>query len=210
MSTVNRTKAGGDKPARASRTPVQARSRATVEAILAGTGQVLSSRGYAKATTNHIAEAAGVSIGSFYQYFADKDAAVAAFAEHYATETLAFAWEHVDDGRGEVSPVAAWLDALLARACEDTSLVRVLFYEVPYTWSLPGVKAAIAGAIEVVERLAGEALGEGDRRHDRAYVILKAAIAVVTDLAADPDLRQRRSSVVAELAAMIDAYLAAG
>jgi AcrR family transcriptional regulator len=198
-----------ERPAatRVVRTPVQARSRATVEAILGGTARVLASRGYAKASTNHIAEAAGVSIGSFYQYFADKDAAVAACAEHYAHETLAFAWEHVDDGLPQRSPIACWLDALLARACENESLVRVLFHEVPYTWTLPGVRDAMAGALAVVERLAGDALTASDRRHDGAYVILRAAVSVITDVAADPDLRPRRSAIVDELARMIDAYL---
>jgi AcrR family transcriptional regulator len=197
-----------EKPA--ARTPVQARSRATVDAILQGTAKVLAERGYAKATTNHIAEAAGVSIGSFYQYFADKDAAVAAYVDHYSAETLAFAWAHIADGHEQRSPVAAWLHALLERTCEDEALVRVLFWEVPFTWSLPSVRAALAGAVEVVESLAGEALGEDEAaRHDRAYVILKSAVAVVTDVAADPELRSRRVSIVDELARMIDAYLVA-
>jgi AcrR family transcriptional regulator len=204
MSRAERVK----KPT--SRTPVQARSRATVEAIIEGTAKVLSERGYAKATTNHIAEAAGVSIGSLYQYFADKDAAVAACIDQYAAETLAFAWAHVDDGvREGRPPVAAWLHAMLERTCEDEALVRVMFFEVPFTWSLPSVTAALAGAVEVVESLAGEALGEGEVRHDRAYVILKSAVAVITDAAADPQLRARRESIVDELARMIDAYLAA-
>jgi AcrR family transcriptional regulator len=189
------------------RTPVQARSRATVEAILGGTARVLASRGYAKATTNHIAEAAGVSIGSFYQYFADKDAAVAAYAESYAQETLAYAWEHADDALPQRSPVAAWLDALLARACENESLVRVLFQEVPYTWALPGVRNAMTGALAVVERLGGDALAASDHPDDGAYVILRAAVSVITEIAADPDLRPRRAGIVDELSRMIDAYL---
>jgi AcrR family transcriptional regulator len=194
------------KPERPVRTPTQARSRATVEAIIGGTARVLASRGYAKATTNHIAEAAGVSIGSFYQYFADKDAAVGACAEQYAAESLAFAWEHVHDS--DSSPVGAWLNAIMARASEQETLVRVLFQEVPYTWSLPGVRDAMGAAVEVIERLGGDALA-GDRRHDRAYVILRAAVAVTTDAVANTELKQRRASIVAELTRMIEAYLSA-
>lgn len=208
MSTrIPSTRRGAVK--RAVRTPAQDRSRATVEAILGGTGRVLASRGYAKATTNHIAETAGVSIGSFYQYFSDKDAAVAAYAERYARDTLAFAWDHVDDVSPSGGVVQAWLDALLARACANESLVRVLFQEVPFTWSLPGVRDAMTGALAVIERLGGEALADSDRQHGRAYVILKAAVAVITDVAADPDLRLRRPIIVEELGRMINAYLAA-
>jgi AcrR family transcriptional regulator len=184
------------------RIPRQARSKATVEAIIGGTARVLASRGYAKATTNHIAEAAGVSIGSFYQYFADKDAAVSACAEQFASESLAFAWEHVDDGGS--SPIGAWLDAVMDRATDQETLVRVLFQEVPYTWSLPGVRDAMAAAVAVIERLGGPAVAGNP---DRAYVILRSAVAVTTDAVANPDLKKRRKGIVAELTRMIEAYL---
>ncbi|MCU1449032.1 MAG: Transcriptional regulator, TetR family protein [Acidimicrobiales bacterium] len=201
-----------DGAARRVRTPMQARSRATVEAILGGTARVLASRGYAKATTNHIADAAGVSIGSFYQYFADKDAAIAAFAEQYARETLAFAWDHVDAGRakgsGGGSPASAWLMAMLSRASENEALVRALFQEVPYTWSLPAFREAMDGALDVVARVGGDAAVDDDQLRDRAYVILKAAVAVIIDVVLDTNLRARRESIVSELARMIDAYLA--
>ena len=63
--------AGSRKPAR--RKARQARSQETVAAILEGSAQVLLEVGYARATTNRIAERAGVSVGSIYQYFDDKD-----------------------------------------------------------------------------------------------------------------------------------------
>ena len=59
------------KPAR--RKAKQARSQETVAAILEGAAQVLLREGYARATTNRIAERAGVSVGSIYQYFDGKD-----------------------------------------------------------------------------------------------------------------------------------------
>ena len=52
--------------------PRQARSRATVEAILQAGARILSEEGWAGFTTNRIADIAGVSIGSLYQYFPDK------------------------------------------------------------------------------------------------------------------------------------------
>lgn len=61
--------------------PSQDRSRFTVEAILVATERVLAEHGVAGATTNRIAEVAGVSIGSLYQYFPNKDALVAQVRE---------------------------------------------------------------------------------------------------------------------------------
>lgn len=63
--------------------PKQARARATVEAILEATARVLVEEGYESATTGRIAEVAGVSIGSLYQYFPTKDALVLALLERH-------------------------------------------------------------------------------------------------------------------------------
>src|SRR5262249_36323917 len=59
------------------KTPQQDRSRATVEALLEATADILSRDGYAKLTTNRIADRAGVNIASLYQYFPGKEAIVA-------------------------------------------------------------------------------------------------------------------------------------
>ena len=58
--------------------PKQARARATRDAIVAAAAQLLASLGYGRATTNAIAHRAGVSIGSLYEYFPNKDAIVSA------------------------------------------------------------------------------------------------------------------------------------
>lgn len=64
--------------------PTQARARRTVEAILEAAAQVFEAQGYARATTDRIAERAGVSIGSLYQYFPDKDSILAVLSERHA------------------------------------------------------------------------------------------------------------------------------
>ena len=56
------------------KTPKQRRSREMVERLLDATAITLAERGLDDTTTNHIAEKAGVSIGSLYQYFPDKEA----------------------------------------------------------------------------------------------------------------------------------------
>ncbi len=63
--------------------PRQARSRATVEAIVEATARVLAEHGYDKTTTNRVATVAGVSVGSLYQYFPNKDALVGALVDRH-------------------------------------------------------------------------------------------------------------------------------
>ncbi|MGE5181158.1 MAG: TetR/AcrR family transcriptional regulator [Acidobacteriota bacterium] len=63
--------------------PRQDRSKATVDTILAATARVLVKHGFDGLTTNAVASAAGVSIGSLYQYFPNKEALVAALIEHH-------------------------------------------------------------------------------------------------------------------------------
>ncbi|MDZ7628251.1 MAG: helix-turn-helix domain-containing protein [Parvularculaceae bacterium] len=60
------------------KTPRQARSEATIAAIVEAAAQILERDGEEAATTARVAERAGVSIGTLYQYFADRDAVLAA------------------------------------------------------------------------------------------------------------------------------------
>jgi AcrR family transcriptional regulator len=64
----------------------QERSRSTVDALLEATTRVLIQEGYDRASTNRIAEVAGVSIGSLYQYFPSKEALVAAVVDRHTQE----------------------------------------------------------------------------------------------------------------------------
>lgn len=78
------------------RIPKQERSRALVDAILEAAERLVRARGVAAMTTPAVAELAGVSVGSLYQYFPSKHALVAALIERHAisggamqSETLA-------------------------------------------------------------------------------------------------------------------------
>lgn len=59
------------------RSPTQSRAAATLKAIREATLRILKAEGHARLTTNRIAEVAGISIGSLYQYYADKHAIAA-------------------------------------------------------------------------------------------------------------------------------------
>ncbi|GLQ89144.1 TetR/AcrR family transcriptional regulator [Dyella flagellata] len=85
-----------DERSLARREPKQERARHSVEAILEAVPRVVSRHGAKAITTNRIAEAAGVSIGSLYQYFPDKQAIFAALHNR-----------HVDNVRGVMTRVMA-------------------------------------------------------------------------------------------------------
>jgi len=71
------------------RTPKQQRSESTFACIRDAAAQVLLREGYARSTTNRIAERAGISVGSLYQYFEDKDAIFDALLKDYFTRLVA-------------------------------------------------------------------------------------------------------------------------
>lgn len=58
---------------KSTRSPMQERSKETVEVILEATAQILKKEGLESCSTNKIAERAGISIGTLYQYFKNKE-----------------------------------------------------------------------------------------------------------------------------------------
>ena len=75
--------------AKARKKPRQKRSQETVTAILDATAQVLVAEGFARLTTNRVAVRAGVSVGSIYQYFPNKEALVVAVSERHGGQVMA-------------------------------------------------------------------------------------------------------------------------
>jgi AcrR family transcriptional regulator len=69
--------------------PKQQRAVITAAAITQATEQIIIREGFKNATTNRIAEVAGVSVGSLYQYFPNKQAIVRALIEETVSRTAA-------------------------------------------------------------------------------------------------------------------------
>ncbi|AMS39439.1 MULTISPECIES: TetR/AcrR family transcriptional regulator [Aminobacter] len=69
--------------------PRQGRSQATVEAIIEAGAHILGEKGWDDFSTNKVAELAGVSIGSLYQYFPDKQSLVEAIRRRHLDDCLA-------------------------------------------------------------------------------------------------------------------------
>jgi AcrR family transcriptional regulator len=119
--------------------PRQRRSAATVDRILVAAARIFDERGYRATTTNHVAQAAGVSIGSLYQYFPNKDALLVALAERHIDDIASRFGERLarlrEDQPGLDDTVRALLD--LTIEVNDTSrLHAILFSDCPRTPAL--------------------------------------------------------------------------
>ncbi|MGW1422050.1 TetR/AcrR family transcriptional regulator [Bradyrhizobium manausense] len=75
-------------PTKPRKNALQERSRATVDALVEATARILVREGFEKTSTNRIAEVAGVSVGSLYQYFPSKEALVAAVIDRHHEEIM--------------------------------------------------------------------------------------------------------------------------
>ncbi|MGH7435062.1 MAG: TetR/AcrR family transcriptional regulator, partial [Polyangiaceae bacterium] len=96
------------------------------------TVQILDREGLDAATTTRIAEAAGVSIGSLYQYFSHRDAVLKALQEREFERTLAMMQRVLADVHLEDAPEQTVLDVLRSLAelyMESPGLHRVLAIE---------------------------------------------------------------------------------
>lgn len=113
--------------------PTQERSRATVDAILQATAYILVREGYAKLTTNRVAERAGVNIASLYQYFPGKEALVAELQRRHVEEARGEAREALRAHRGKSlqATIRAMVNAGIAAHAVDPGLHRVFEEEMP-------------------------------------------------------------------------------
>ncbi|MGW4069240.1 TetR/AcrR family transcriptional regulator [Nocardia grenadensis] len=113
--------------------PKQQRAAQTRQWILDAAAHVFSEYGYAAGTTNRIADRAGVSIGSLYQYFPNKDSILHALMDAHFEAGSRLLTERLAAG---VPPGLEDLLRLFIRATidnhrEDPRLHRVLFEEAP-------------------------------------------------------------------------------
>ena len=121
------------KAASVRRRPQQRRARETVEAVLEAVIRILKREGSGAMITNRIAEVAGVSIGSVYQYFPDKRAIFIALHERHIREIdrviQSALVEHARSSLEEL--IRALIEAMVEAHTTDPELYELLFTEVP-------------------------------------------------------------------------------
>ncbi|HTO06828.1 MAG TPA: TetR/AcrR family transcriptional regulator [Myxococcota bacterium] len=126
------------------KSPRQARSLATQARVLEAARRTFARHGYAGGTTNRIAAQAGISVGSLYQYYPNKDAILAALVRaHIEDGTRALLAALAGAGSELESLVRRAVTALVEVHAADRRLHQVLFEESPRAASLRGELARL-------------------------------------------------------------------
>jgi AcrR family transcriptional regulator len=155
----------------------------TVEAILEAARLLLIKDGFDATSTTRIAEAAGVSVGSLYEYFTSKEALVAKLIKRHCDgllDTYARAFMEVE-GKGIAALVDVWIDTTMDAYARDLALHRVLLDQmgkVSKTRHLRRISLAIADLLEQALRQCGEPVPRPDL-HLAAFVIESSGEALV-------------------------------
>ena len=196
------------------KTASQDRAKATVDALLAATARILVKEGYDRASTNKIAIAAGVSIGSLYQYFPSKEALVAAVIERHSGEMM-------EEIRASLLRVAGLpLDEAvreLVRVMIDAhriepKLHRVLVEQIPRVGSLEKIEQINEAGMALVRAYLEAHKSEiAVEDLDMAAFVATTAVEALTHVAVlqRPDLLER-PSCAGEVSRLVIRYLRGG
>jgi AcrR family transcriptional regulator len=196
------------------RQPIQKRSRATVEEILGAAIEVFDKQGYTTGTTHRIAERAGVSIGTLYQYFPNKESIALALLERHiaATTRSLHAWaQHMLIERHGLRPALLdYVTAMLDMHSGHPRLQHMLLEETPlpervHRAVLQSEREAagiVAGLLEDSPEIACVDLGGS------TFLVVQVVESLTHRFAAHPDEQtMTREAFADELVSMLEAYL---
>jgi AcrR family transcriptional regulator len=193
--------------------PKQARSQTTVEAIVEAAAQIFERHGYAAGTTNRIAARAGVSIGSLYQYFPNKDAILVALVHRHLAEGAATLQPHLrrlSHGESFDEVLPAIVHAMVEMHALAPGLHRVLFEEIQLP---PKLRAEIEEAEERLVRLVADALTADRRSHTvdpqlSARVVIAAIEGLTHRLVLRATPGVTAEAIAREITELVRAYVA--
>jgi AcrR family transcriptional regulator len=134
MSAHISSRAKRSPKARRRRVPQQRRARLTVEAVLDAVVRILKKEGVTAVSTNRIAEVAGVSIGSVYQYFPDKRAIyIALHRRHVEQIDRLVERTLIEQAQAPLERlIRAMIEAIVTAHTVDPELYHLLLAEVPH------------------------------------------------------------------------------
>jgi AcrR family transcriptional regulator len=168
--------------------PRQERSQQMVETLVEAAARVFVKEGYAKATTNRIAEAAGVSVGSLYQYFPSKDAIAVELLRRYREGLVALISDRLPLATRETfaEVVRDLLRDLLRAEGINPALHRVLIEQVLRT----SARKEMLGFEERLEEVIRSALRNAgvldEDHHDLvSFILVRVVLSVVQSVVVD-------------------------
>lgn len=182
LANKTRVHDGRGRPRKAALTarkePAQARSQETVRVILEAGARILESGGLRGFNTNAIARTAGVSVGSIYQYFPNKDAILRALTSKFEDGLHEVVQRAVEDGRGqELRPrLRQVVRALVAAHYHRTELNRVLEAEEERLGSGADDAAFHASILHLLREHKSEVAVQISRQTERTLVAILRAL----------------------------------
>lgn len=190
--------------------PQQARSNELVAAVLDAAVQVLQTEGAHRFTTARVAERAGVSVGSLYQYFPNKGAILFRLQSDEWHRTFGLLQAILED---ESQPPSARLrklaHAFIWSECQEAAIRLALTDTAPFYRDAPEVAEAHAAGVGIIQaflRKAAPAASEASRAI--AGDILKTALCQVgVSFSASPREPEEIGAFAEGLADMFCAYL---
>lgn len=187
------------------RTPRQARAETTIDAILGATFQLLEADGVDKLTTNHIAERAGVSIGTLYQYFGGKQDILAAIAQRRAAAVRDTIAQTLIE-RPELGSIRSIVRALMS-GFEGSAATRQVLIDALFRQGEDGMLMHHHHAF--LASIAGKARLDITLTPESAFVLTHAVISLLRAAAAEQDLGLDPVALEDELVRLMGAYVAA-
>lgn len=185
----------------------QDRAKQTLGVVLEAAARVLQREGYARATTNRIAEVAGVSVGTIYQYFSDKDEIFDALIQREIASLIRLLRDATPVADQPLADSLRSLLERLIRARPDAPLLYRSLEQVPNALFRRRLAEARATVVEWVrEFLASHPREIQVRDLDVAAFLLVAAAEGVA-INATPEFYRARGAQ--ELATLFSRYLTA-
>jgi AcrR family transcriptional regulator len=191
-------------------TPKQSRSEATVAAIFEASARILQRHGVAAYNTNAVAALAGVSVGTLYQYFANKDAILIAMARRELGEALAGVVSGLRSKREEpdIEPTRAAVRAVL-KAFGGRQRFRKVLIE---TLIARGMSEELSRPVELIAQAIAERLREGadkgvsDISPIRLFVLTRAVVGVIRAAVMEQSEFLDTEGLEDELVALVQTY----
>ncbi|MDX8494915.1 TetR family transcriptional regulator [Mesorhizobium sp. VK22B] len=190
--------------------PKQTRATELVAAILQAATQVLASEGAQRFTTTRVAEKAGVSVGSLYQYFPNKAALLFRLQSdewRQTTDLLCGILEDVE--MPPLERVRTLVHAFIRSECEEAAVRVALNDAAPLYRDAPEAREAKASAERTAEAFMLEVLPEASQaaRAMAGELIMTTLSTVGQDFSASPRTSAEIEAYADALADMFCAYL---
>jgi len=193
------------------RKPQQERAKAKYDAILQAAIRVLVEEGYADASTVKIAQAAGVSVGTVYAYFADKDEIFSTYVDTRIREILAAIASNVSmSGYATVEEgIRDVIGAAVTFTMSNKKTLSAMVGRIPGVYDgmmLRGIMPQLYPVAEHFYRAHGLIRNETEARR-LTYVLSSAVTGFFIRLITDPDQPLDEEEIADELVALMMGYI---